>query len=268
MARPIEACKLCLRVRPLCMSHLWPRKIYARLHDAGDTKHFTLGTGKLIRTVSQIQEYLLCDECEQRFSSNGEQWVIANAFHRSGSFYLRDALMACVPFVKLHESVAYSGKTPGVDLDKLVYFAASVFWRTSVGKWALADRWSGRDGKMDLGPRYSEELRLFLLGEAPFPSNAVLVVYVSDAAAPSASVTFAAGGRQKEGYSSYSFQIPGLMFFIVLGQSLPDTIRGLCAVNNPVERLIFLTRFPEEFTRKWTAEKIATLEPRDLLKLR
>ena len=30
----------------------------------------------------------------------------------------------------------------------------------------LADRWFGRIGKMDLGPRYSEELRLFLLSEA------------------------------------------------------------------------------------------------------
>ncbi len=120
---------------------------------------------------------------------------------------------------------------------------------------------------MDLGPRYSEDLRLYLLGEAPFPRNAVSVVYVSDEDAPYASVTFAAGGRQKEGHFSYSFQLPGLMFFLVLGQRIPDTIRGLCAANNPVQRFIFLTKFPDEFTRKWTAEKMATLTPSALSKL-
>lgn len=254
-------------MRPLCDSHLWPRQIYALLRDPGDPKHFTLGDGRLTHTMKQIHEYLLCDGCEERFNSGGERWVLANALHPSGSFQLRDALRAAKPFVTLEGSVAYSGKTPGVDLDRLVYFAASMFWRTSVGKWTLADRWFGREGKMDLGPRYSEQLRLFLLREAPFPQRAVSVVYVSDEEAPYASITFAAGGRQKEGYFSYSFQLPGLMFFLVLGQQIPDTIRGLCAVNNPVQPLIFLTKFPEEFTRNWTTEKMATLTPSALAKL-
>ena len=267
MARPTGACRLCLLMRPLCDSHLWPRQIYALLHDPGDPKHFTLGNGRLTHTMKQMHEYLLCDECEERFNSGGERWVLANALHPSGSFHLRDALRAAKPFVTLEASVAYSGHTSGVDLDKLVYFAASMFWRTSVGMWTLADRWFGRDGKMNLGSRYSEEVRLYLLGKAPFPRNAVSVVYVSDEDAPHASVTFAAGGRQKEGHCSYSFQLPGLMFFLVLGQHIPDTIRGLCAVNNPVQRLVFLTKFPDEFTRRWTAEKMATLDPTALSKL-
>jgi hypothetical protein len=113
--------------------------------------------------MKQIHEYLLCDECEERFNSGGERWVLANALHSSGSFNLRDAFRAAKPFVTLEGSIAYSGHTPGVDLDKLVYFAASIFWRTSVGKWTLAERWFGREGKIDLCPRYIEELHLYLL---------------------------------------------------------------------------------------------------------
>ena len=257
--RPTGACRLCGLVRPLCKSHLLPKQLYSLLHDPDDPKHFTLGTGRLNHTMRQIHEYLLCEECEERFNSGGERWVLANSLQSSGDFPLRDALRAAKPFVKLQDSIAYLGSAPGVDLDKLVYFAASVFWRTSVGKWSLTDRWFGNDSKVDFGPIYNEELRLFLMTERTFPANAVLVVYVADEDSPYTTVTFAGGGRQKEGHFQYSFQIPGMMFFLVLGKSIPDHIRGLCAVNNPVARLIFLTKFPNEFTRRWTAEKMATL---------
>jgi hypothetical protein len=106
---------------------------------------------------------------------------------------------------------------------------------------------------------------LFLLSKAPFPPNVALDVCVSAEAVPYASVTFAIGGRQKEGHFSYSFKYRAA--FIVLGQPIPDNIRGLCAANNPVQRLILLTKFPDEFTRKWTDEKMATLEPSALVKL-
>ena len=259
MGRPTDVCKLCLQVRPLCRSHLLPRQLYTLLHEPGDPKHFTIRSKKLIRTTRQIHEHLLCEQCEERFNSGGERWVIANAPHPSGSFYLRDALRAATPNVRLNNSLAYSGTTPGVNIDKLVYFAASVFWRTTVGKWSLAERWFGNDDKLDLGKLYTEELRLFLLSERTFPPNAALVVYVSDQPTPYASFTVAGGGRQKEGYFQYSFQIPGMMFFIVLGKFIPDHIRLLCAVSNPVDRLIFLTTFPDEFTKKWTLEKMAKL---------
>jgi hypothetical protein len=73
---------------------------------------------------------------------------------------------------------------------------------------SISGQWFGKDGKIDLGMAYTEELRLFLLGEQPFPQSAVLAVYVSDSTKPYASFTVAGGGRQKEGYFQYSFQIP------------------------------------------------------------
>jgi hypothetical protein len=210
--------------------------------------------------MRQIHEYLLCEECEQRFNSGGKRWEIANCLKAPGTFPLRDALRAATPRTILKDSKAYSASTPGVDMDKLAYFAASVFWRTTVGKWSLADRWFGKDGKVNLGRLYTEELRLFLLQEQAFPTNAVLVVYVSDQATPYSTCTVAGGGRHEEGYFQYSFQIPGMMFFLALGKVIPDKIRLLCAVRNPIDRLIFLNTFPDEFTQKWTLEKMAKLQ--------
>ena len=74
----------------LCDSHLWPRRIYALLHDPGDPKHFTLGNGRLTHTMEQMHEYLLCDECEERFNSGGERRRITSSrLETSGALSLR-----------------------------------------------------------------------------------------------------------------------------------------------------------------------------------
>ncbi len=56
---------------------------------------------------------------------------------------MRTALMAARPFVEEEGFRAYEAKgVPGVDLDKLVYFAASMFGvgLSTAGAWAKAGR--------------------------------------------------------------------------------------------------------------------------------
>jgi hypothetical protein len=188
----------------------------------------------------------LCDDCEERFNSGGERWILRNYLKPSGEFALRDALRAARPSDTLDTARIYPGNTPGVDVDKLVYFATSLIWRVAVHDWSEK---YGLGQRLDLGP-YEEHLRNFLLGLKDFPDNGCMIVYVSDDDTPPAGATSPVRVRTDENYFQYSFHIPGLMFFLLLGQLVPTDIQQhLCAVRSP-ERVVFLTKQVGELFRK------------------
>ncbi len=41
--------------------------------------------------------YLLCGECEERFNSGGETWVLKNCWHSEVDFSLRSNVIAIAP---------------------------------------------------------------------------------------------------------------------------------------------------------------------------
>jgi hypothetical protein len=159
-------CKLCLLDKDLQESHLMPRSLYRKIRGSGgkgnnDPTVVTPGR-KPKQTSHQYQEYVLCRDCEQRFSINGEDYVMRLA-HAKGKLPLLDLLeQVPTPAATVNHSKAYTGaQTPHIDRDKLTYFALSVFWRASV------HTWEGPDGDrvgIGLGARYDEELRQYLLG--------------------------------------------------------------------------------------------------------
>jgi hypothetical protein len=207
-----------------------------------------------VRTTKQVRTHLLCDECEERFNAGGERWVLANAFQDSGQFPLQAALRAAKP-VRDTETPAFSGiATPGVKVDHLVYFSASMFWRAAVHDWKIGER-------LSLGS-YEDELRRYLLGMDAFPQNAVSVIYVSDEDTPTAAATSPSGGRARdEDYFQYSFHIPGLLFFLVLGKRMPSDLSFLCTVRSR-DRLVFLSSKADEFLKASALKLIeASSEP-------
>lgn len=240
--RPTDQCRLCHCVRPLCDSHLFPRAMYRTFRDASDPKHVVLTAHRVTRTTKQMHAYLLCDECEQRFSSHGERWILRNCLTASGKFALRDALRAGTPSLELdNNSRAYPGHTPGVDVDQLVYFATSVVWRAAVYDWSQI---FGFCPKLNLGP-YEEQLRRFLLGLDGFPQNGTMIVYVAAEDQPYAGFVSPVGER-KDGHFQYWFLIPGACFSLLLGQAVPKDTHLLCAVRSP-DRVVFLTNQVRQF---------------------
>jgi hypothetical protein len=117
--------------------------------------------------------------------------------------------------------------TSGVEADQLSYFAASVFWRAGVHNWPVADR-------IELGP-YEEQLRLFLLDEADFPQDGVLIVTVSSTndQFSNESMAFPFIKDHTAHFRQYRFWIPGLTFQIFFGRAIPREIRMLCSVRSP-----------------------------------
>jgi hypothetical protein len=101
----------------------------------------------------------------------------------------------------------------GNHVEDYLYFAASIFWR------AGARIWDPTWKPFSLGDRYQEEFRLYLLGQAGWPTNARLVVHVStddrvDFTVLPVSAKIATAHR-------YKFYIPGMMFILHVGATVP-----------------------------------------------
>src|ERR1700751_4466866 len=136
----LGTCKLCLRGnQELQKSHLLPRSLYKKVRTVGlgNNDPTIVSAGQKPKTSShQYQEYLLCRDCEQRFSRNGEQYVMELA-HTKGKLPLLEMLEQ-IPKANAEfgRTKAYDEAiTPHIDRNKLAYFALSVFWRASVITW-------------------------------------------------------------------------------------------------------------------------------------
>jgi hypothetical protein len=144
-------CKLCKQDRELRESHFLPAAVYAQLReDAQQNPNPVLITSRVSLTTSkQITGRVLCAECEERLSKLGERWVLANMARPEG-FLIQEALVATKP-IEANESIAYysSADVAAINMDALVYFALSVFWRASTHRWSNV---SGFMEGIDLGP--------------------------------------------------------------------------------------------------------------------
>lgn len=62
----------------------------------------------------------------------------------------------------------------GIEMQKLVCFAVSVFWKASARPWRAVDHTT----QLEFGP-YLDRFRNFLLGQEPFPDRAAMIINVS-----------------------------------------------------------------------------------------
>lgn len=231
---PIGTCKLCLQEKDLRDSHFMPAAIFAQLRmPALKNPNPVLITPDVSLTTSrQIKDYVLCGDCEQRFSSLGESWVLANMARAEG-FLLQDSLSKAGPMDANQDFAMFSGATiPGVQMDALVYFAMSVFWRAAAHQWRNV---TGVMDAIDIG-LYREQIRLFLLG-GNFPANAVILVSVwPNREVPLMAYTPRRGDAP--GYEAFNFLIPGIEFRLLLGDRIPLQLRATCSQQS-ASRCIF-----------------------------
>ena len=83
-------------------------------------------TSEVVVPISkQLRDYLLCHECERRFSEQGENWI-ARQVYDGKDFPLLDRLNVAVPLHATPHLQIFSGADVGIDTGKLAYFALSV----------------------------------------------------------------------------------------------------------------------------------------------
>ena len=229
----VGKCKLCLRPdMELRDSHFMPRALYTLLRtpERKNANPVVISHVRARTTSAQASDYVFCGDCEQRFSKHGESWVMAHCSRKNEEFLLRDALRTVTPIWPDSDLLVYrAAEIPAIDVPKLIYFAASVFWRASIHEWEIEGE---RASSIYLGTRYEELLRRYLVGETEFPENACLWVSVvrGDHVFPA---IYPPVGAKKNNYWEYRFVIPGIMFHMCVGgQMRSNEIRKLCTLRS------------------------------------
>lgn len=225
---PKEKCKLCQQIKDLRNSHFMPSSLYkATRNPAAANPNPTLISSRgTIQTSKQITDFLLCADCEELFSKNGEQYVMTQV-DRGGKFPLLQTLQRTPPTKVVAGFNWYDILTaPTIDRAKLGYFALSVFWRAAVHRWKEPNS----SLSINLGP-YEEVLRKYLLGVSGFPANVVLMFIVCTDVASQDSFHVPSRGLKKED-TTYTFQARGVNFFMTVGKQIPEAMRKNCGVTS------------------------------------
>jgi hypothetical protein len=123
-SRVTGRCKLCLKTRSLCDSHLMPAALFRLLRSKTATPRdpLLITPSVTLTTSRQVSDYLLCVECENKFQAGGEVWILSHCFRGEENFKLRDLVLNAK---LLDDGVAgklYSTKSnPEIDTDAIVF---------------------------------------------------------------------------------------------------------------------------------------------------
>lgn len=212
-------CALCKQTRILQNSHLMPKWVYRRLqrtmHGHGDP--ISVNNGSAVLTSKQVTTYLLCGDCEARFSEREDYLAALTETDATGRpKIVRDVTRLNTPRGVLVELGS------AIDTQTLAYFAASVLWRSCA--MSLDCR---------LGP-YEQDFRSYLLGNADFPCSAAVGLSIVESslltANPENWVTLPSS-QHAHSVWLHGFIVCGLAFRCFVGRLLDPQMQKVCLVR-------------------------------------
>lgn len=219
----IGECRLCRQERVLRSSHLMPKALFRLLRDGENCNPIVTSKAISRETSEQVTQHLLCDECEGRFSRQGESHVLRNCWRKGSGFYLRDNLNEENRLILHNEvSVHDTRSIPHIKVDHFTYFAVSLVWRMA------AAIWRDQQGVFlgtSLGP-YLEPIRKYLLGVAELPETVTVFVHVSSEKIPDNIATTPMMTRQNC-VTRHKFYVPGLLFAVFVGKNFSRKMTSL-----------------------------------------
>jgi hypothetical protein len=227
----MRICKLCHSPSELLESHYIPKAAYKIIRQKNQAPPVLVSDKVAIQSDKQIVDRLLCATCEDRFNKNGEGWALEYCFRGDDDFKLKRLIQTQGPAWDNGRLQAYAAATiPEIDIEKLAYFAASIIWRGAVHQWKLKGI---PVATLEIVPKYEEELRLYLLGEAAFPTNAVVWVSVVPSAGLWDTFTPAYGEKDpRMQFWKYRFTLLGITFLFLLGNRLDPQARRMCTYRS------------------------------------
>jgi hypothetical protein len=212
-------CRLCLKERDLCESHVIPKALYPTKNQKSAT--ITRETATPGRSP-HVKEHLLCRDCETKFTRNGESDVLKWLAPKVKNFPLADRLNVALPRERFPDVSRFAAYDLGLDAKKFAYFAVSVIWRAAVHAWTLPD--GTKTSPLDLGS-HEDIIRTYLLGETDFPHDvmAVIVLVCSD---PEARQLWIIPCQDEEANcQNYRFIARGVLFRVMVGPNIPQFFR-------------------------------------------
>lgn len=228
---PRGICKLCLKDSDLQKSHLISAAIYKICrtpNGKGDPSPLMITMKNVRRTSKQATAHILCRDCEQLLSRQGEDWVIPRLANKKG-FALAEMLKSSGVrgMMSSGEMTYLAAGVKGIDLQKIIHFAMGIFWKASVHDWGSIEVTS----RVKLG-KYAEVARRFVLGEIPFPDEMKLLAIVSPWPLTITSIKLPMEGRRSD-CRTFNFIVPGLSFILCVGKQIPSQLRQLCICTGP-----------------------------------
>jgi len=261
MTTHFAACGLCLEPKELRDSHLLPRALYKQSRDStggADPNPVVITQSKTITSSQQVSSYFLCESCEQRFSDNGERYVVAQCARSDGSFKLREQILAASPLHDTPKFKVYDVQSLlDSKIDHYLYFAASIFWRASAHRWKMG---AEPVGQISLGDKYEEQFRLYLVGKAALPKNARLHVHVSSEAQSDLMSTVFPCTTRIDKARRHQFYIPGLLFLLFLSGDVSREIDN-GALNGSLMQVVWLCPWENEALFRGSMEVIKSSRP-------
>ena len=218
---------MCLLHKPLACSHFMPAALYEYCRTSDD-KPFRVGSGFVIPTDRQTQDYLLCDDCENILSGGGETWILEKLATWERKFPLYDLLTQQPPeFDEEGSALYYTAKNPAINAGKITHFAMGMFWKASVHSWLK----NSTEPRIELGP-YSDRIRLWLRDECEFPEHVYLLAAISRPERAQISLNDPYESERR-GWRCFVLHVPGLMFMLHVGKTVSLSMQALCFFRNP-----------------------------------
>jgi len=238
-------CALCGEHKELKDSHLIPKWVYRRLQQSeqGREDPIRIADGNAVRTSKQVTKYLLCGDCEQRFSTPEDYVSRLTETDAPGKLKILSNITRADP---PHSDVARLANE--IDTKEISYFAASVIWRSCV-----------MEDACKLG-KYEPVFRRYLMGETDFPREAALSMLILEPSSltdkPERLVTFPSSLKTPFAWL-HGFIICGLVFRCFVGRSLDARTKMACLAGDSPAKYAYMMR-AQEFRDFFEACKTST----------
>lgn len=221
----LEQCGMCKAQKALVESHLIPKSIYRIIVRKSISRSpVSIKGGKFVKTSNQVKAHFLCSCCEAKLSKHGEDHVLRYTYRDAGEFKFQETLVGIKPEFEMDSTLVFSGsKIPKIKISHFVHFAAGVFWKASAGKWKFLGKQLANN---QLGKKYENQFREFLLGSSQFPEKAVLTMRVSNERNPFPIAIFP-NCYKHNGYFQHRFYIPGIEFILWVGNIVPEKVKSI-----------------------------------------
>jgi hypothetical protein len=229
---PVQKCPLCLETKPVVSSHLIPRGMYDYCRPPGGNP-ISVTTDLVIETSRQLQDHLLCLDCEDLLNKGGEMWLLPLLAQYQGTFPFY-GLLTEFPAESTFDDVAvYAAvRNPKIHVDKLIHFAMGVFWKAGAHSWSG----SSTEPLIDLA-EYAEPIRKFLRGEASFPDQTALTMGVLPPPVKQISFHNPYRGSNERGMN-FLFYVPGIEFSLSVGEDVDRILREGCFACHPAHPVL------------------------------
>jgi hypothetical protein len=186
-----------------------------------------------MHTSRELQDLLLCKDCEEALNDGGESWLLPKLAEIDGRFPLLDILESGPPSYSSDGNIYYEAtKNPEIPVEKITHFAMGVFWKASAHSWSGTEK----NPLIQLGP-YAEPLRLFLTGTGPYPDHMSLQVYVSPRDKLFIGLTNPFQGSASQCHN-FIFLLPGMEFSLYVGKMMPEVARLCSFYEHPAHPIL------------------------------